>query len=148
MFRPLVRILSIFVLLSAPVIACGENYERVSIIALIGQPDAYEGKKVMISGYLKIKHEGNALYLGKEDMDHVLTENAIWLTLKSDQVEKWQSISNNYAYVFGEFTTKSRGHFDLYPGALVNVYLIRQRPDFKKILEDAKAKEDVKTIEE
>jgi len=41
--------------------------EDVSLIQLIANPQAYDGKTVRITGFLHLEFEGNAIYLHNED---------------------------------------------------------------------------------
>lgn len=56
-----------------------DTVQDVSLIQLIAQPEKFEGKRVRFIGFLRIEFEGNAIYLHREDFDHGITKNGLWL---------------------------------------------------------------------
>ena len=108
-----------------------KDYQRVSIIQLIGNPDRYEGLEVRVSGYLVIKREGDALYLSKEHSDHSLSENALWINLSNKEADQWESFSHSYVTIYGEFSSSQKGHGSLFSGELKEIFKIYQIPNTK-----------------
>jgi hypothetical protein len=53
--------------------------ESVSIIRLIATPEKYHGKFVRVEGYLHNQFENSAIYLSKDDADHLIGKNALWV---------------------------------------------------------------------
>src|SRR4051794_20900429 len=51
----------------------------VSLLQLIATPDAFDGKYVRVHGFVRIEHEGTAIYLHREDAELMLTKNGLWL---------------------------------------------------------------------
>ncbi len=103
----------------------------VSIVQLIVNPQDYENKKIRIKGYLSFKHEGNAVYLHKDDYENVISENAIYLYIKEkDFIEN--SINKpyeGYMSIVGVFTNKDKGHKSLFVGAMKEILFIRKLGD-------------------
>jgi hypothetical protein len=53
---------------------------KASLVSLIADPAAYEGKRVKVAGYLTTAHfEDCAVYLSKDDFDRQITQNAVRL---------------------------------------------------------------------
>jgi len=84
--------------------------QSVSLVSLIADPVAYDGKRVRVAGYLTTTHfEDCSIYLSKDDFDHSITPNAVavnwegcfrkprrgWTT--------WSILSGRYAVVEGTF---------------------------------------------
>src|SRR5262245_15252541 len=51
----------------------------VSLLQLVATPDVFDGKHVRVQGFVRIEHEGTAIYLHREDAEHMLTKNGLWL---------------------------------------------------------------------
>lgn len=93
----------------------------VSIIQLIANPEAYQGKTVRIIGFLHLEFEGNGLYLHQEDYIHSLYSNGIWINAIGPFYTKATSDNNRYVLVVGTFDSKDHGHMGLWPGAIKNL---------------------------
>jgi hypothetical protein len=75
----------------------------VPLIRVIAFPDAYNGKRIFVSGFLNIQHEGNALYFDKEHYLQGLTKNAIWIAYPSELADDIAKYHHRYVTVFGMF---------------------------------------------
>lgn len=103
---------------------CG-MYE-VSMVQLIANPDAFEGKKVAVIGVLNTEFEGDALYLHKEDLTARISLNSVSLVLPPN----WTAISSacknrSYVLLHGVFTAKTKGHAVWRAGSLESLDLCR-----------------------
>jgi hypothetical protein len=88
----------------------------VSLLQLIATPDAFEGKYVRVHGFVRIEHEGTAIYLHREDYEHMLTKNGLWLAASVAVAE-----GSKEAQVQGRFTAKTQGHLGLWSGAIEDI---------------------------
>jgi len=70
-----------------------ESY-RVSIYGLLANPAAWDGKDVVVVGYASIGFEHSAIYPHKEDLDHAIMQNGLWL-VASDSVSKHLGDTNS-----------------------------------------------------
>jgi hypothetical protein len=95
----------------------------VSLISLIANPEKYNGQKIRAIGYLHLEFEGNGLYLHKEDYDHGIGKNAIWVDIntKHSKVSDLKKYSNHYVLIEGMFDSKNNGHEAMNSGSLKNV---------------------------
>jgi hypothetical protein len=88
----------------------------LSLLQLIATPEAFDGKYVRVFGFVRIEHEGTAIYLHREDAEHVLTKNGLWLEgFREGQV------ADRYALVEGRFSVKNQGHLGLWSGAIEDI---------------------------
>jgi hypothetical protein len=99
-----------------------DDFLPVSLIQLIATPEQYDGQVVRVIGFVHIEFEGNAIYLHREDYEHNIIGNALWL----DHPEcvtgaKGKPLISGYALVEGTFNAKNRGHMSLFSGAIVNI---------------------------
>lgn len=111
----------------------GENdVFRVSMISLIASPVSYDGKNVVVQGYLYGGGEEFSLYLGKEYMDLGIIENSIPLVFAGEGVDL--SIINKRPVIIEGWFLVER---EFPHAAVIDVISIRQKAyrfkhEFKK----------------
>jgi hypothetical protein len=95
----------------------------VSLLQLIATPDAFDGKYVRVHGFVRIEHEGTAIYLHREDSEQMLTKNGLWLAANDTTPEgsKEAQVKDRYALIEGRFTAKKKGHRGLWSGSLEDI---------------------------
>jgi hypothetical protein len=90
-----------------------------SIVELIANPRLFDGKRVRTIGYIHFEFEGNGLYLHKEDYEHRIHANGVWVSFAGNlQVGKCQ---DRYALVEGAFKAGERGHMGLWSGTIADI---------------------------
>ena len=67
--------------------AAGDMPQDVSIVQLLATPEKFDGKLVRVIGFLCLAFEGDAVYLHREDFDHSLTQNALWVDVPEKRDE-------------------------------------------------------------
>lgn len=113
------------------VCAQAEDLRDVSMIQLIANPHSYEGKRIRLIAFLNLEFEGNALYLHREDFEHAIPNNAIWISLTDRQEQTSGKLSGGYVLVEGVFNAEDRGHFGMFSGSIEKVTRLsawRNRP--------------------
>ncbi|KFF22682.1 hypothetical protein [Chryseobacterium sp. JM1] len=108
---------------------------KQSMISLIANAENYIEKKVILKGFLNIQKDDMAIYLSKDDFINFNTNNAIYLFLSIDDMNKLNitKMSRKYVSIMGTFyipKNKDIQMGDNYIGALKNieyVELIEQR---------------------
>lgn len=95
----------------------------VSLLQLIATPDAFDGKYVRVQGFVRIGHEGTAVYLHREDAERMLTKNGLWLAADDAAPEgsKEAKVTDRYALIEGRFAAKKKGHRDLWSGSIEEI---------------------------
>jgi hypothetical protein len=89
--------------------------ENVSMIRLIANPQEYDGKRIRITGFLRIEFEGDAIYLHREDFDYGITKDALWIDIPRDMTEvQRNSVNNGYVLCTGTFHAGGHGHMGLF----------------------------------
>lgn len=106
-------------LLALPAGAAGPK--SASLVALIANPERYDGKTVRVIGYAVAEFEGTAVYLHREDHDEGLDSNGLWLELGDACAKKADEFKNGYALLEGVVDAKNTGHMGLWSAALVKV---------------------------
>jgi hypothetical protein len=101
----------------------------VSLIQLIANPQTYDGKKVRLIGFLRLEFEGNAIYLHKEDFDHGISSNALWVDLPRDMTkDQRQDVNTQYAICEAVFRASGHGHMGMFGGELTSVSRLEAWP--------------------
>ena len=99
-----------------------ENVEDVSLIRLIANPQAYDNKRVRITGFLDLQFEGNAVYLHREDFDHGLTKDALWIDVPTNiNQSQIKAINDHYVICTGKFVASMHGHMGMFSGEMTDI---------------------------
>lgn len=95
----------------------------VSLLQLIATPDAFDGKYVRVHGFVRIEHEETAIYLHREDAEHMLTKNGLWLAANDVATEgsKEAQVKDRYALIEGRFVANKKGHRSLWSGSVEDI---------------------------
>ena len=103
--------------------------KSVSLLRLIANPDKYDGQMVRTYGYLRIEFEGNSIYLHKEDYEHSLLKNGLWVSFNPDKVSNQAEFSNKYVLIEGRFDAHSQGHMGLWSGTIKDIWRLDEWGD-------------------
>lgn len=117
-------LLSVMVVCTTMVHAAAES---VSMVALIANPEKYEGRQVQIIGFLNLEFEGNAIYLHEQDLEHAICKNGIWVSID----DKHAGLSGRYVLLEGVFTAKRQGHLGLWSGEIREINRVIAWPAFQ-----------------
>ncbi|MBV8672125.1 MAG: hypothetical protein JOZ33_01715 [Acidobacteriaceae bacterium] len=102
------------------------SYDDVSIIQLIANPMAYDGKKVRLTGFLRIEFEGDAIYFHREDFKNSIMRNALWVDVPHDMTATQKQDANmHYVLCEGVFRANRHGHMRLFSGEISEVSRIQ-----------------------
>jgi hypothetical protein len=93
----------------------------VSLIQLTANPTAFDGKGVLVQGYVTLEFENQAIWLSELDAKHVITRNSLWLDVDNPVYANRAKIHNRYGLVVGTFNARRRGHLGLFAGAIENI---------------------------
>lgn len=95
--------------------------DTTSLIKLIAEPDKYEGKLIRTHGFIHREFESSAIYLHREDHEHRIRSNGLWLDSGICVSRSGKPFNTAYALVEGRFTGASRGHLGLWSGEIQDV---------------------------
>jgi hypothetical protein len=95
----------------------------VSLIRLIANPEAFDGKLVRVHGFVRVEHEGTSVYLHREDFERSLTKNGLWLQASDVAApgSREAAVQNRYALIEGRFSAKETGHRGLWSGSIKDI---------------------------
>ena len=118
------------ILLALAVTSCVQSPRPVdvSLVNLISTPDRYDGKLVLVSGFLHLEFEGDGLYLYQDDFTHSQTKNGLWISFAANTATAAKAFSDSYVVVVGTFHSKNKGHMGLWSGSISDVSRIYLRP--------------------
>lgn len=101
------------------------NEKKVSIVRLIAAADLYHKKTVQVKGFVNIDFEDCVIYLSKEDFEHELYKNGIWIDLSKDEFKKLSGFDEQYVRLEGVFDRTNNGHMDDFSGSITRVTDVR-----------------------
>lgn len=113
-------LIAVFSFLLSSLGLSGEDPIDTSLVQLIANPMALDGKLVRVIGFLNLEFEGDAVYLHKEDFEHAISRNAIWVDIP-DNIKDRAKLSGNYVLLEGIFDAKERGHMGMFSGAIQKI---------------------------
>ncbi len=90
---------------------------KVPLVRILANPEKFENHWVQTGGYLVLEFEHCALYASKEDSEHGLTMNGVWIT-PDFPIEDPKLASRRYVIVDGIFTMKEHGHLGMWQSAI------------------------------
>jgi hypothetical protein len=91
----------------------------IALMHLIQNPDMYHMQKVRVIGYASVEFESKALHVSRDDYDHAITKNAVWLDIElSDKIKKY---GKEVVLVEGVFDKNNLGHLRMYSGSLKDI---------------------------
>jgi hypothetical protein len=93
-----------------------DGYCLVSIIDLIANPELFDGRRVLVKGYVHIEFEHLAIYLHREDFRHGITRNSVALNVQ--KISEYSKCNNSYSYIRGKFHAGIGGHNDMFSGTI------------------------------
>lgn len=99
----------------------GSETEVVSLISVIANPERYEGRSLLLRGFLHIDYEGTALYLHHTDYQCGLTENAVAVTPRREMYAASDSYADRYVILCGVFRLHEKWGTGRYAGILEEI---------------------------
>ncbi|MET0552624.1 MAG: hypothetical protein ABW221_06275 [Vicinamibacteria bacterium] len=81
---------------------------RVSLIQVIANPEAFDGKRISVAGWANIEFEGDALYFHEEDFRFLLFANAVRLSIP-EPIRGHVRDQQGYMGVTGTFNATAPG---------------------------------------
>ena len=110
-------------------------YEPVPLVAVLANLDAFDGKRVRVSGYLTLEFENAGLAVDKVSYDAGLPSNALWVDPPGWLAKRERArLSRRYATVYATVDAQAHGHVDAYSGSLVDVRRIAPRVSEGEVL--------------
>jgi hypothetical protein len=96
--------------------------QDVSVLQLIANPQPYDGKRVRFIGFLRLEFEGDAIYLHREDYQHQISQNALWINLPHDMTkQEQQAVNMHYVICAGVFQASKHGHMGMFSGEVAEI---------------------------
>ena len=96
-----------------------------SLIELVARPEAYDGKRVRVIGFVNFEFEGNGLYVSREDWEQSILRNGVWIDpppgFESDSAPSSRQPNQRYVIVEGTFHAGRGGHLGMWSGSLGSV---------------------------
>jgi hypothetical protein len=108
------------------------SVEQVSLLQLIVTPERYDGKTVLVEGFLHLEFEGNVLCLSENDYIHRLSKNGLWVRRNSMINENLGKLNSRYVVIKGTFDAGNKGHMSMNSGSLKDISVADTWPELMK----------------
>ncbi len=92
--------------------------ETVSLVELIANPAQYDGRAVLVIGFLHLEFEGNELYLHQQDYEEHISKNGIWVDATKEFQGCSGGLNDHYVLMAGLFSARRKGHRSMASGAI------------------------------
>jgi hypothetical protein len=90
----------------------------VSLIQLIANPASFDGKRVVLTGYVVLEVDNTAVYLHESDATYAIARNGLWLDMPLGGESHRARFHQQYVVIEGTFNGRHRGIFS---GTLENI---------------------------
>lgn len=103
----------------------------VSLIQLIADSRSFDGKRVVVTGYVMLELDNAAVYLHETDAAYGISRNALWLDISLDGESQRAQFHRRYVLIEGIFSARRRGHLDAFSGSIERIgrfELVEPRP--------------------
>jgi hypothetical protein len=103
----------------------------VSLIQLIANAGAFDGKRVLVTGYVVLEFENTAVYLHESDATYGIARNGLWLDVPLGGDSHRTRFHQRYVLIEGTFNAHRRGHLGLFSGSIESIgrfELVEPRP--------------------
>ena len=94
--------------------------EHLSLMAVISNPDRYDGRYMLVKGYIDVGFESSALYIYQEDYKFSMTKNSVALKLSKEDFE-WLDGKRGYVRLRGVYEKEYKGHLSLRSGGMTGL---------------------------
>jgi hypothetical protein len=65
---------------------------------------------IRLIGFLRLEFEGDVLYLHREDYEHAILGNVIWVNVTPEMTKQKNTLNMHYVLLEGMFSSNDRGH--------------------------------------
>jgi hypothetical protein len=93
---------------------------NVGMVALLADPQKYDGKFIRTFGFMCLEYEGDALYLHEEDYRYQNYKNALALRVAEAQRKQFKSLSLKHVLIEGTMYANGPENSE-YAGAIGNI---------------------------
>ncbi len=76
----------------------------VSMYRLLATPQAYDGKKVLLHGYLQLAEGSGALFVNETALKYGPKMDSVYVRFTPDQIKKYQSVNEKWVMIEGTFS--------------------------------------------
>lgn len=98
----------------------------LSMVQLLANPERYDGDHIRVAGYIHFEPDSNAIYLHKEDEEHHVLKNGLWVALA--QGVSFEGCQDAYVIVEGVYRARATGRMTRWTGELTHVTRCQKLP--------------------
>ena len=94
---------------------------KVTLVQLIANPEKFDGKLIRVIGFLRLEFEGDVLYLHREDYEHAILGDGIWVDVTPEMTKQKETLNMHYVLLEGIFSSGERGHMGMWSGSIKRI---------------------------
>jgi hypothetical protein len=94
---------------------------NVTLVQLIANPEEFDGKLIRVIGFLRLEFEGDVLYLHREDYEHAILGDGIWVDVTPEMAKQKETLNMHYVLLEGIFSSVDRGHMGMWSGTIKKI---------------------------
>ena len=91
----------------------------ISLIQLLANPAKFDGEHVRVTGYIHFESDNDAIYLHREDAEHHLRKNGLWVALAPGQA--LEECQDAYVLLEGVYQARTAGRASLWSGTITRI---------------------------
>jgi len=123
----------LFLAIGTAVVSSSDHPIIVSIIALIGNPEKFDGKRIIVVGFLSLEFESDILYLSREDSERGIPKNGLWVERTKQMIRNIEQLDGRYVVIEGIFSSERKGHMSITSGGIFQVIRCEPWIELKKL---------------
>lgn len=119
-----VKLIVLFCLLFSAIsisTAKDEQPTNVTMVAVIANPAQFNGKLIRVIGFLRMEFEGDVLYLHREDYEHAILGDGVWVDVTPQMNIQKKTLNMHYVLIEGVFSSTEHGHMGMWSGTIRNI---------------------------
>jgi hypothetical protein len=121
MYRTLVAS-SVICLLSAVVAApSATDASYVSLIQVIANPEKFDGKRLVVLGFLDFEREADLLFASKDKYDNVILPDTLWIDPTEEMGTNKATLNLKYVRIDGIFHAGAQRRFRFAVGGMTDI---------------------------
>ena len=110
---------------SASAVTDGEPL-RATMTAVIANPERFDGRVVLLEGFVRIQFEEFAIFASEDDHRRNRSQNGFWLELPRDPV--WYTdLNGQHCWVRGRFSSRGSRRWGIWAGGIHVSALVETR---------------------
>lgn len=98
----------------------------LSMVQLLANPEKYDGDRIRVAGYIHFEPDSNAIYLHREDLEHHIFRNGVWVSMSEGTSP--EGCQDSYVVIEGVYRARTTGRMSLWSGEITRITRCQKLP--------------------